>query len=281
MEEDLQDPPLDQDFQQCSSAVTPQEQEQDQSSECPPSDLDRDGVLDADRIDEVQMAVLGGHKEETQQSNLFTGLPQDQDLTTAAANEDEARASCDSVPALVVTQAEVVGQKGMMGSKVSDASVKPPPSPEPPERPGEPARVSTDPSLSCSGDGRDMICADLLSLRSDSVSLASETTVSRRSEEDDTRSLTTSSVTSLFHRLQLDPLEKAWWRSSALGNMAAQRQLLAQEPSLVVKKDFLTTALHWAAKQGRQEVADMMLRSGADVNVRSVSDETRNTKITL
>ncbi|XP_037621921.1 ankyrin repeat domain-containing protein SOWAHC [Sebastes umbrosus] len=75
---------------------------------------------------------------------------------------------------------------------------------------------------------------------------------------------------SLFHRVQLDPLEKLWWRSSALGNMAAQRQLLAQEPSLVLKKDFVSgTALHWAAKQGRQEAADMMLRSGADVNVRS------------
>ncbi|XP_044211619.1 ankyrin repeat domain-containing protein SOWAHC-like isoform X1 [Thunnus albacares] len=29
------------------------------------------------------------------------------------------------------------------------------------------------------------------------------------------------------------------------------------------------TALHWAAKQGRQEAVDMMLCSGADVNVRS------------
>lgn len=41
---------------------------------------------------------------------------------------------------------------------------------------------------------------------------------------------------SLFHRVQLDPLEKDWLRSSALGNMAAQRLLLAQEPSLVLKK---------------------------------------------
>ncbi|XP_054862414.1 ankyrin repeat domain-containing protein SOWAHC [Amphiprion ocellaris] len=87
------------------------------------------------------------------------------------------------------------------------------------------------------------------------------------SEDDDTRSVAASSVMSLFHRLQLDPLEKDWMRSCASGNMAAQRQLLAQEPSLVLKK----TALHWAAKQGRQEAVDMMLRSGADVNVRSVS----------
>ncbi len=45
-----------------------------------------------------------------------------------------------------------------------------------------------------------------------------------------------SSSQSLFHRVQLDPLERAWWRSSAVGNMAAQRQLLAQDSSLVLKK---------------------------------------------
>ncbi|XP_037539044.1 ankyrin repeat domain-containing protein SOWAHC [Nematolebias whitei] len=76
---------------------------------------------------------------------------------------------------------------------------------------------------------------------------------------------------SLFHRVQLDPMEKDWLRSSALGNTAAQRLLLAQEPGLVLKKDFITgfTALHWAAKQGRQDVVEMMLRSGADINIRS------------
>ena len=35
----------------------------------------------------------------------------------------------------------------------------------------------------------------------------------------------------------------------------------------------LQTALHWAAKQGCQDAVDMMLRSGADVNVKSVSSE--------
>nr|XP_046250987.1 ankyrin repeat domain-containing protein SOWAHC [Scatophagus argus] len=90
------------------------------------------------------------------------------------------------------------------------------------------------------------------------------------SEDDDSTSVTASSVTSLFHRVQMDPLERDWLRSSALGNMAAQRQLLSQESSLVSKKDFITgTALHWAAKQGRQEAVDLMLCSGADVNVRS------------
>lgn len=32
----------------------------------------------------------------------------------------------------------------------------------------------------------------------------------------------------------------------------------------------LQTALHWAAKQGRVEMVDMMARSGADVNQRAV-----------
>lgn len=31
------------------------------------------------------------------------------------------------------------------------------------------------------------------------------------------------------------------------------------------------TALHWAARHGREDAVDMMLHSGADVNVRSVS----------
>lgn len=41
---------------------------------------------------------------------------------------------------------------------------------------------------------------------------------------------------SLFHRIQLEPVEKAWMRSSALGDTEAQRQLLLQESSLAMKK---------------------------------------------
>ncbi|CAL8292939.1 unnamed protein product [Boreogadus saida] len=49
-----------------------------------------------------------------------------------------------------------------------------------------------------------------------------------------------SSVMSLYPRVQLDPLEKDWLRSSALGNICAQRLLLTQDPSLAHKKDFVT-----------------------------------------
>ncbi|MED6272802.1 hypothetical protein CHARACLAT_000456 [Characodon lateralis] len=177
------------------------------------------------------------------------------DLTSAQANQDEAEKSGGSVPALVVTEA--------------DQSCWSTAAPQRAERPADlviPAAVSMT-SLSSISDGGDVTYCDLQSPMSDSFSVTSEATVSRRSEEDDTRSVTASSVMSLFHRVQLDPLEKDWLKSSAVGNVAAQRLLLAQEPGLVLKK----TALHWAAKQGRQEAVDIMLRSGADVNIRSVN----------
>nr|XP_033491873.1 ankyrin repeat domain-containing protein SOWAHC-like [Epinephelus lanceolatus] len=158
---------------------------------------------------------------------------QDQDLTPA--NEEASEESGGSVPALVITQAEESVRP------VSAAPVTPAETPvEPAEKAQRPTDLvipvsPTEPSLSSSSDGGDMACSDLLSLRSDSLSL-----VSRTSEEDDIGSIAASSVMSLFHRVQLDPLEKHWLRSSALGNMAAQRQLLAQEPSLVLKKDFVS-----------------------------------------
>ncbi|XP_059391760.1 ankyrin repeat domain-containing protein SOWAHB-like isoform X2 [Carassius carassius] len=39
--------------------------------------------------------------------------------------------------------------------------------------------------------------------------------------------------------------------------------------SSMTSLDFQGTALHWAAKQGRVEMVDMMARSGADVNQRA------------
>ncbi|KAI3371041.1 hypothetical protein L3Q82_023523 [Scortum barcoo] len=270
------------------------EQDQDPS---PAVDLsraqDQDGVEHLDHNDPDQDI----DQDQDQDQN------QDWDLTTAVANQEPAGDSGGGVPALVITQAEE-------SCRSSAAPVVPelsPPEPSEPQRPQRPADLVTllspaDPGLSSGSDGGDMSCSDLLSLRSDSFSLTSEPTVFRTSKEDDSRSVTASSVMSLFHRVQMDPLEKDWLRSSARGNVAAQRLLLSQEPSLVVKKVRLfvgrfggafqvpgglssrnpsmisgrtlrqDTALHWAAKQGHQEAVDMMLQSGADVNVRSLSE---------
>ncbi|XP_058623122.1 uncharacterized protein LOC131534311 isoform X1 [Onychostoma macrolepis] len=119
-------------------------------------------------------------------------------------------------------------------------------------------------------DGTELSSSDLLALKSDTVSLLSEAAISCKSDdqegpEEDTRSITASSVMSLFHRVQMDPIEKEWLRCAALGNATTLYLLLQQDTTLVSKK----TALHWAAKQGRVEMVDMMARSGADVNQRA------------
>ncbi|XP_069580478.1 ankyrin repeat domain-containing protein SOWAHA [Brachyistius frenatus] len=146
------------------------------------------------------------------------------DSNPTTANQDAARESGGSLPALVVTAAEEP-------RRPTPADPTSPVEPWTAVRPSEleipaAAGVTGDQSPSSSSDGGDLLSlrSDLLSLRSDSFSLTSELTVSRRSEDDDTRSVAASSV---------------------------------------------MTALHWAAKQGCQEAVDMMLRSGADVNIRS------------
>ncbi|XP_069035486.1 ankyrin repeat domain-containing protein SOWAHA [Lepisosteus oculatus] len=72
------------------------------------------------------------------------------------------------------------------------------------------------------------------------------------------------------HGVALDPLEKEWMRSAACGQLAHLAQLLKQEPSLACKKDFTSfTALHWAAKHGREDMAAALAGAGADVNCRA------------
>ncbi|NXL91950.1 SWAHC protein, partial [Alectura lathami] len=51
-------------------------------------------------------------------------------------------------------------------------------------------------------------------------------------------------------------LEHAWMLSASEGRWETLEGLLSCEPSLFCKRDFVTgfTALHWAAKHGRQEL---------------------------
>ncbi|KAM9505111.1 ankyrin repeat domain-containing protein SOWAHC-like [Salvelinus alpinus] len=64
----------------------------------------------------------------------------------------------------------------------------------------------------------------------------------------------------------LDPVEKEWIYSATCGRLSDISQLLKQEPSLANKK----TALHWAAKHGKEDMATMMANAGADVNTKSL-----------
>lgn len=55
--------------------------------------------------------------------------------------------------------------------------------------------------------------------------------------------------------LALDPLEHEWMLTVADGEAASILNLLAQDPSLLSRRDFVTgfTVLHWLAKHGRHE----------------------------
>uniref|UniRef100_UPI0037E910DA ankyrin repeat domain-containing protein SOWAHC n=1 Tax=Semicossyphus pulcher TaxID=241346 RepID=UPI0037E910DA len=73
----------------------------------------------------------------------------------------------------------------------------------------------------------------------------------------------------------LDPIEKEWIYSAAGARVPDLSQLLRQDPSLANKKDFLfNTALHWAAKHGSEDMANLVANAGADVNTKSVSGYT-------
>ncbi|XP_042159666.1 ankyrin repeat domain-containing protein SOWAHC isoform X2 [Oncorhynchus tshawytscha] len=79
-----------------------------------------------------------------------------------------------------------------------------------------------------------------------------------------------STPVALIQSLQLDPVEKEWIYSATCGSLSDLSQLLKQEPSLANKKDFVSgTALHWAAKHGKEDMATMMVNAGADVNTKS------------
>uniref|UniRef100_A0A670IQF0 Ankyrin repeat domain-containing protein SOWAHC-like n=1 Tax=Podarcis muralis TaxID=64176 RepID=A0A670IQF0_PODMU len=69
----------------------------------------------------------------------------------------------------------------------------------------------------------------------------------------------------------LEPLEKEWLQAAAGGHMATLSHLLQQDPTLASKKDFtsVSTALHWAAKHGKEELVTLLLGAGADVNMRA------------
>ncbi|XP_037344323.2 ankyrin repeat domain-containing protein SOWAHC [Pungitius pungitius] len=59
----------------------------------------------------------------------------------------------------------------------------------------------------------------------------------------------------------LDPLEHEWMLCASDGLWESLQPLLAVEPGLVAKRDFVTgfTCLHWAAKQGKAELLGQLL----------------------
>ncbi|XP_046895900.1 ankyrin repeat domain-containing protein SOWAHB isoform X1 [Hypomesus transpacificus] len=73
----------------------------------------------------------------------------------------------------------------------------------------------------------------------------------------------------------LEPVEKEWIYSAACGRSSDLSQLLRQDPSLANKKDFTSfTALHWAAKHGKEDMTTLVANAGADVNIKSYAGYT-------
>ncbi|KTF80963.1 hypothetical protein cypCar_00007953 [Cyprinus carpio] len=60
----------------------------------------------------------------------------------------------------------------------------------------------------------------------------------------------------------LDPMEHAWMLSAVDGNYDTMLEFLAEDPSLLSRKDFISgfTALHWLAKNGKDETLIQLLR---------------------
>uniref|UniRef100_A0A672LQ97 Ankyrin repeat domain-containing protein SOWAHC-like n=1 Tax=Sinocyclocheilus grahami TaxID=75366 RepID=A0A672LQ97_SINGR len=75
----------------------------------------------------------------------------------------------------------------------------------------------------------------------------------------------------------LEPLEHEWMLCASDGHWDSLHRLLARDPSLLTRKDFVTgfTCLHWAAKLGKHELIVMLVnfakahRVAVNVNARS------------
>ncbi|XP_068996113.1 ankyrin repeat domain-containing protein SOWAHA-like [Embiotoca jacksoni] len=169
------------------------------------------------------------------------------DSNPTTANQDAARESGGSLPALVVTAAEEP-------RRPTPADPASPVEPRMAVRPSEleiptAAGVTGDLSPSSSSDGGDLLSlrSDLLSLRSDSFSLTSELTVSRRSEDDDTRSVAASSVMTALH-----------WAAKQ-GCQEAVDMMLRSGVDVNIRSGY--TALHLASIHGHQDVVQTLINT--------------------
>lgn len=72
-------------------------------------------------------------------------------------------------------------------------------------------------------------------------------------------------------QLTVSYLERKWNQSASEGNLPGIVALLEQDPNLVTTQDFVVgfTALHWAAKKGRKDIAELLINTGIDVNMKS------------
>ena len=128
---------------------------------------------------------------------------------------------------------------------------------------GDPSDPATDPSPQTLRSLAQRNASFLSARHSDTASLAS----SNGGDDDGTSSTSSSSAAAL------DPLEHEWMMCASDGVWERLQTLLAGEPSLVQRKDFVTgfNLLHWAAKRGDPELLALAVsfakRRGVPVDV--------------
>lgn len=67
----------------------------------------------------------------------------------------------------------------------------------------------------------------------------------------------------------LEPLEHEWMLCASDGEWSSLQQLLSSEPSLILRRDFITgfTCLHWAAKHGKPELLALIVTFAKQRNI--------------
>ncbi|KAL4003933.1 pogo transposable element with ZNF domain [Sarotherodon galilaeus] len=154
---------------------------------------DPDPPQDQPEVQEVKQGPAADDQEAGgQEQKEDRALPPDPDsnLTMGTANQDKAGESGGSMPSPVVTETEQRNTEMAAQGRQPERCSEPGPAVEEAvlQKAGRPSDLATFAAVSASrptsgSDREDVTCCDLLSLKSDSVSLASESNVFRRVSE--------------------------------------------------------------------------------------------------
>ncbi|KAM3585044.1 uncharacterized protein V6R79_006006 [Siganus canaliculatus] len=114
-----------------------------------------------------------------------------------------------------------------------------------------------------------------------SLVLRSSVCLSSRSDSDSV-SIISSNLDDDRASVTLDPLEHEWMMCASDGEWGSLHRLLSLEPSLILRKDFVTgfTCLHWAAKHGKPELLALIVNFAKQHGVPVSIDVRSNTGYT-
>lgn len=100
-----------------------------------------------------------------------------------------------------------------------------------------------------------------------SLVLRNSFNLSRRNS--DSTSLASCNIEEDRNSVTLDPLEHEWMLCASDADWGSLQRLLASEPGLILKKDFVSgfTCLHWAAKQGKPELIALIINFAKQHNI--------------